>query len=152
MQYRILSLIILLVLSVSGCKKGNEAPDFLRIDYGTSFGFCMGYCKRDISLNIEKIVFTKSGWEDSVVTKECTEVITESDYTRLVRKIDLAAFVALDSVIGCPDCADGGAEWIRIWMSGNVKKVTFEYGNEPREVAKWIDDLRDYLRSFENCN
>ena len=111
----------------------------------------MGYCKRDISITPGKIIFTKSGWGDSVKTRHCDQDISGNDFTALTGKIDLQDFKDLDEVIGCPDCADGGAEWIRIVTAGSDKKVTFEFGNEPDEVKPFIEVLRDYFKGFENC-
>ena len=148
---RIFFISFISILIVYGCKKDTCFCGYLKIEYGTSFGECMGYCKRDISIAPDKIVFTKSGWADSVITRHCDQDLSGDDFKALTGKIDLRDFKDLDEVIGCPDCADGGAEWIRIVTPDLDKKVTFEYGNEPDKVKPFIRILRDYLISFENC-
>jgi hypothetical protein len=42
----------------------------------------------------------------------------------------------MDTVIGCPDCADGGAEWLELGFEKEVKRVTFEYMHEPDAYKK----------------
>ena len=58
-------------------------------------------------------------------------------------------FRNLEEVIGCPDCTDGGVEWIEITTSELSHKVTFEYFNEPEETQNYIDDLRDLMEQYE---
>jgi len=112
----------------------------------------MGYCKHDISITSDKIVFTKSGWIDSLVSRQCNREISLSDFKTLTEEINVTRFQRLGEVIGCPDCTDGGAEWIRIVTEHSDQKVTFEYGNEPDAVKPFIEKLRTYLKEFENCN
>ena len=149
---KLFSYVFILIFISAGCKKDCNCYSILKIEYGVSFGECMGYCRRDISITPDKIVFTKSGWSGSTDTRHCTEKIESRDFESLTGKISVSEFKKLDEVIGCPDCADGGAEWIRIVTPGLDKKVTFEYGNEPVVVHMCIGILRDYLKGFDNCN
>ena len=74
---------------------------------------------------------------------------SSEEWDSLTHLIDPDAFLALDSVIGCPDCADGGAEWIEIEYGDQSHKVSFEYLNAPEVTDPYIDSLRNYLASFE---
>lgn len=57
-------------------------------------------------------------------------------------------FLALPTTIGCPDCADGGAEWLEIELKNGIKhKVTFEYNNEPSLLKDYILKLREMLNA-----
>lgn len=64
----------------------------------------------------------------------------------LVSLIDVSAFQALNEQIGCPDCADGGAEWIEIQVGDTVKRVTFEN----RRTIKGFEALVVELRNLRN--
>lgn len=142
-----------LMVFPQGCLRECNCPaGFVKIEYGTSFGECMGYCVRSISITSDKIVFTKSGWGGDFPAKSCTNEITGAQFNGLTSKIRLDEFNDLDEVIGCPDCADGGAEWIRVVTALTNHKVTFEYWIEPEEVKDFIGLLRDYLSDFENCD
>jgi hypothetical protein len=55
----------------------------------------------------------------------------------------------LDSIIGCPDCADGGAEWFEIVTNDTVERVTIEYGDSLEGLNNYIDLLRSVRHSFQ---
>jgi len=119
--------------------------------YGTSFGECIGYCKRDIKMIPTLIEFTKNGYDlqGKLLEVKSTKNIEESVWNDVADNFDLEAFTALDEVIGCPDCADGGAEWVEVKTGDHVYKVTFEYGNEPEAMNDYIDYLRAYMELFD---
>jgi hypothetical protein len=56
----------------------------------------------------------------------------------------------LDSIFGCPDCADGGAEWIEINTIDKKHKITFEFGKEPEELKSLLGYLKTCLKSIED--
>jgi hypothetical protein len=141
------------VFFAPGCLRECNCPSGItKIEYGTSFGECYGYCKRSISVTAKNISFTKEGWPDEFKPKSCSNPFTREQFIVLTSKIRPDEFNNLDEVIGCPDCADGGAEWIRIVTALTNHKVTFEYWNEPVELKDIIGLLRDYLSDFENCD
>lgn len=77
------------------------------------------------------------------------EIIEHRDDTRLSRiKADLnhfpkKKFLKLQDVYGCPDCADGGAEWLEVQFSdGRVKNVKFDYGSSVEGFEEIISSLR----------
>ncbi|MAG02813.1 hypothetical protein CMI42_05740 [Candidatus Pacearchaeota archaeon] len=116
----------------------------LIIKTGTSFGECLGYCEEDITIVKENIVFHKNGRGQDDLFPEVTEEvpISPEQWNALLNSLDLEKFSSLDDVIGCPDCADGGAEWIEIDNGETTKKVTFEYGDSISEIDSFILSLR----------
>jgi hypothetical protein len=61
-------------------------------------------------------------------------------------------FFELPQTIGCPDCTDGGAEWLEIELAdGRTHKLIYEYGNEPALLKNSVAILRK-LMSKNNCN
>ncbi len=147
-QKRILSALWLAILLLTGCNK-DDSSNIIYIEYGTSFGNCVGYCRKICDITIDGVDYTKSG--ATVETRKCFQPIVYTDFEVLIGMVDLKAFTHLDDRIGCPDCADGGAEWIRIGTPSSVKEVIYEYGKEPDAVKPYIGILRDYLKSIENC-
>lgn len=127
----------------------NPSPEVITIKHGTSFGMCAGYCMKSIKVIPNVISFTASGRD--VETRNCNKVINLEQYNALLKKINIDDFNKLPSTIGCPDCADGGAEWIEITSHGKTNKVTFEYHNEPETVKPYIEELRKIQKSFEEC-
>lgn len=122
------------------------------LSYGTSFGECLGYCVREIIVS-GGITFTKSGWEQDgeLPDSSCNIVFIMDPLPGYLDDIDLDAFRAMDDTIGCPDCADGGAEWLEIGFEGEAKRVTFEYMNEPSELKDIIPSLREAMEGFNDC-
>ena len=144
----------LLVVILTSCEKdekNNLQSDNDYVKYGTSFNMCIGYCVRNVKISDSKIEFEKSGWDldGNLPDISLSESINNDYWIKLVDTIDFDSFLQLDSVIGCPDCADGGAEWIEIKKNDKIYKVTFEYRNEPESVKSFIGYLRTYLASFD---
>ena len=100
------------------------------LSYGTSLGECLGYCKKEVRVG-GNIVFTKSGWglDGALPDSTCTLTFIMDPLPAYVDEINLEDFKNLDDVIGCPDCADGGAEWLELSINDTLKRVTFEYMN-----------------------
>ena len=66
--------------------------------------------------------------------------------------LDEDKVMALPERIGCPDCADGGAEWVIITVGDKTHKVVFEYGKAPAELAAVVAKFRALKETFKNCN
>lgn len=143
--------LLILALTFVSCGKDTTAKA-QEIDYGTSFGMCAGYCVNDISISANKVTFSKKKNGTNTDTKACTKVITETEVKALKGLVKAGDFNKLPEVIGCPDCADGGAEWVALKLDGKFKKVTFEYGKAPDEVKELVIKLREIKESFKDCN
>jgi hypothetical protein len=146
------------VVAVASCRKApnvitiNEEeprspnPHAIMISTGTSFGECAGYCRT--ALAVEEggtLRFVESSWDTlhyPLKQQSGTLDAGELACLRAAVEHDSAAFRQLDSVIGCPDCADGGAEWIEITHGATTKRVTFEYG----KTIPAIQHIQDAMR------
>ena len=67
----------------------------------------------------------------------------------------ITSFNSLDSVYGCPDCADGGAEWLEIITPEWKHSVMVDYSgpNRPAVLENLFAKLRKLsseLSCFEN--
>lgn len=143
----LLSACILSPLSVTDEEPAGERSAGLVLEYGTSFGECLGYCVNELTLTHEEVVLRQRGWEigGTLPDREYTWPMDADRWARITAAFDADAFAALDAVYGCPDCADGGAEWIEAPVEGEPKRVTFEYGDPPAAVADLQALLRDLL-------
>jgi len=120
----------------------------LTIKTGSYFSECFGSCAEDITITSQNIVFHKSmSNQEGLLPDINGDVpITKTEWEVVYDSLDFEKFNSLQDVIGCPDCADGGAEWIEIDNGDTTKKVTFEYGATIPE----IDDLIRELRKIRN--
>src|SRR5690606_4083978 len=162
--------LIILFLSAltAGCSDSSERPlcegsqplnplksnPILRIEYGVSFGFCVGYCITWIEASEASVVYTKAGWHDLApvsCSPDFTCQVWAAKWAELVSAIDTEAFFELDEVIGGPDCLDGGAEWLEITTLKGKHKVTYEYTAPPDAIKPFRDTLFDLKESFNKC-
>ncbi|WP_259016926.1 hypothetical protein [Emticicia fluvialis] len=154
--------IILSTLSFVGCEqqsddvmtKTSKDLNTMVIKHGTSFGMCLGPCKRELTLMGDEASFTiyfNSGRGSQGGDPQTYKEKLTTDYmNELVKSVDFEQFKNLKEVIGCPDCADGGAEWVEITMNDSRHKVTFEHGQDVKEFAPLLKVLREKREYFEN--
>jgi len=134
--------------------EGSPAPEHSTVvKHGTSFGFCIGYCKSEMTIRGVNVTFQRSSWQEDTLhpVRETTAVLRMDEWDAIVRSIDFVQLSKLDTIIGCPDCADGGAEWIEVTDAGYHKKVTFEFGKSLPYIQQLVDRLRaaeERFRSF----
>ncbi|MDO8435184.1 MAG: hypothetical protein Q7S89_00695, partial [bacterium] len=76
--------------------------------------------------------------------------ISSDEWNSLVGALDVKKFNLLPERIGCPDCADGGAEWIEIFDGKATKKVTFEYGASISGIDPFITKLREIRKNVSS--
>ncbi len=105
-----------------------------------------------MTLDTGFITYSRAGWIDTIETVTCSEVLEDSDWNSFLTEIDVNSFFSMPETIGCPDCADGGAEWIEIKLANGEKhKVTFEYMNAPSAFKNYISGLRGLLEESQHC-
>jgi len=139
-----------LLLFLIGCGEPDDqsAPLILsadvRLEIGTSFGFCVGYCRKELIISEDGIVFRKisQGLGVNVSDQQYTLAYSPNDFKSLIAKLDVKRFNELPHTLGCPDCADGGAEWIRIVENGNVKELVMEYGQSVAGLDNFLASVR----------
>jgi hypothetical protein len=144
---RVTILTISLLFIFVSCSDNLDAKtdeDFY-IKYGTSFGFCFGYCQENISISNSELIYKKISRTENndYPFIETHKNLTEQEWSEIKNSFNIESFLALNEYYGCPDCADGGAEWMEIKYEGEVHRVTFEYSNEP-------EILKDYIGLFRN--
>ncbi len=146
--------IVIFCLTATGCNEKDccMLPQESVIRYGTSFGFCIGYCHEQLTITPNSSRYDKTAWnnEDEYPPKECKG--NYSQWQQLNDRIDLKAFYDLPATIGCPDCADGGAEWVEIATESKTHRVTFEYNKAPAAMNRYITLLREQFADMaQSC-
>ncbi|GAB4001267.1 hypothetical protein GCM10028807_57150 [Spirosoma daeguense] len=138
--------------SVSPVSPENLASE-LTIRSGTAFGFCMGYCEKAYVFNGTRVSLTEKapGQLTTPAPRSCESTISEADWNNLVSKSDLETFGKQPAVIGCPDCADGGAEYIELEVGTQKHRVTFPHGETIPGFETLVSDLRKHRESLKEC-
>jgi len=115
-----------------------------------SFGFCAPslYCTSRLELSEQRATLTyESGQQAPLVKRRDLE---PGEWQRLVAALDATRLRALPSRIGCPDCADGGAETLTVaFAEGPSSSVTFEYGQDVPGIAAVQARIRSIREAFD---
>lgn len=124
------------------------------ITSGQSFGECQGLCTQYLVINASQpeVEFVAQPYfvneqDEKLVFQDS---LSQEDWDRILSEINTAEIRALNETYGCPDCADGGAEWIEIADGLGKYKVTFEYGKEVKGIENLIILLRNQRNALSN--
>lgn len=121
----------------------ENTPRIVNLNHGESFGMCSGYCYSEKRYSKSEIIEYRKSWNNIDPAIFDTISYSKKSWNMIIRLIDLEKFKKLPKRIGCPDCTDGGAEWIEIIMSDSSNYIVeFEYHAE----IEGIMDLLKYLR------
>lgn len=148
-------LIYLVLLTGLGLTCSGNRDKAARLEYGNSFGMCVGYCYYEAVYYPGSVTYTRKGGGHGgmLPQKTCVSDITKHHWEAILNSIDIDEFLKLPETIGCPDCADGGAEWISITTAeGQTHRVTFEYGNYPEPLKEIMNELTQLKEQSEECD
>ena len=122
----------------------------IQINSGTSYGECWGYCVFELELDNSNALFAASSWNsyDEYSDLILEDNLDQESWQQLVALIDFEYFQSLDDIYGCPDCADGGAEFIEIIYDGVSKEVTFEAYSAIDGIQELTILLRDLREDY----
>lgn len=134
-------------VSLTACASEQAAPpaSVSQIVSTTSFGMCQGYCSTRLEIaDGEAVLIREAGGRGprTLPTQRFTATLTPSewaDISRLAANTDLSP---LPPVIGCPDCADGGAESLTIARGGETHSVSFDHGATVAAAQPLLDRVR----------
>jgi len=150
-----LTLLVSLLLSASCSKITEQAvTDAIIIRSGTSFGMCVGdKCRKDYVLTGTTVTLTQSGngRGTPLPPKTCQQSLSSVDWNNLKAAVNLSAFTQQPAVLGCPDCADGGAEYIELEEGDTKHRVTFPYGQTIPGFEPLVTALRQQRNQFDGC-
>lgn len=144
------SLFLLSACAGAEVTTGSFGDEPFVVRTGTSFGMCLGYCSRTLEIAETEMVFRESSREpDRYPARTRSGTITRQEWDTIAALAGSREFAALQESYGCPDCADGGAEFIEVERDGRVQRVVFEYGDTLPGVAALQARLRALRGRFE---
>ena len=132
---------------LAACDDGAvEARGVSQVVSTTSFGMCMGYCKTRLEISEGEVVLVREPGGRGGVTlpvQRFAEKLSASQWQEIARLAEAAKFDGLPAVIGCPDCADGGAESLTVMGVGAAKTVSFDHGAKIEALQPLLDRVRE---------
>jgi hypothetical protein len=156
MKARIIRHALLVVMMLGGisCSIDSDIPSAdseydMLIHSGTSYGMCFGYCVRNLELSGTDATYTMLSFNSNEYPlKSIAGEITLNEWNEITAEIDEELITSMNDVYGCPDCADGGAEWIEIITVSYSKKITFEVSDVPGSIKNLVNKLRTIRNRF----
>jgi len=127
----------------------SEETAIISITHGTNFGHCRGYCRKEVIFSEDKVQYIESS-VDSGKNPEKKEQFdyTETQWKNLSGKVNPESFEKLEETYGCPDCADGGSEYIEIKTLKGTKRVTIEFNKEAPQLEPLLTELRTQRKAL----
>lgn len=159
MNLLLASIVWMAVLTLGRCTQNTEltpadtaSTNAVIIRTGTSFGMCVGYCQSDYVFNGTSATLTQNGTRtQQAPTKTCQTTISQADWDALRALVNVDAFSSKPTTLGCPDCADGGAEYIELQMGDQKHRVTFEFNKTIPGFEPLVNALRKRREAFKEC-
>jgi hypothetical protein len=143
-------LLLSLALVAAGCAAVRPAPGAPAsgtpaLEWGSSFGMCVGYCATRLVVTPDgTATLTETGTRSGEIAPRVrARALTEAERAGLAAATAASRIAATDT-LGCPDCADGGAEYVE--TGGH--RVTFEYGGDAGPATPLASALRAVRETF----
>lgn len=146
-KFAALSVFAALTLTACATAAVPQQPNVTRVVSTTSFGMCVGYCTTELEITEGQAVLARlarggRGAPDSLPPQRFTMQLSASEWQDIQRLAAAADFDALPDVVGCPDCADGGAEGLAVEDAEGAESVSLEFRANVREVQPLLTRVR----------
>ncbi len=140
---------VLTLFVLASCQRVTTEPSAItKITSTTSFGMCVGYCKTTLEITETEAVLIREaygrGAGADLPLQRLTTPLSAQEWQDIAAAATAAAaaFDTLPERIGCPDCADGGAESLTLLGPGRDKSVTFDFGASIAGVQPLLEQVR----------
>jgi hypothetical protein len=104
---------------------------------------CVGYCTTRLELSEGQAVLIREArggrGASDLPDQRFTATLSAAEWEELSRLAANADLSPLPEMIGCPDCADGGAESLTI---DGGRTITFDHGANITEAAPLLERVR----------
>lgn len=133
------------LLALSACVNAAapQPAQISRIVSTTSFGMCLGYCTTTLEISEHEAVLIREARDgrgaSDLPDQRFTTTLTPAEWAELSRLAASTDMSALPPTIGCPDCADGGAETLSI---NGAAPTNFEYNATIPEAQALLTRVR----------
>ena len=128
---------------VAGCALFHPAPALPSVALDASYGMCQGYCATRLAVSPDGVVtFTEMDRRADVPDRVRERTLTAAERADVAEALASASVVS--DTLGCPDCADGGAETVEL----GDQRVTFDAGGDAGAAMPLAEALRAIRETF----
>lgn len=158
---RLTMLLPIAALAMSACATAPapSTASVTRVVSTTSFGMCIGYCTTRLELTEGQAVLIREprGGRGGAINHHAepqrfSRALSDAEWRDIQRLAAQTDLTAVPDVVGCPDCADGGAEGLTIEGPGGAESVSLEFRAdlpEAQALLNRVRALRDQLTPAE---
>lgn len=142
------ALVAAAALSLGACDNevGASASGVSKVVSTTSFGMCVGYCTTQLDITESEAVLTRTSrggrGAQELPDQRFTKKLSPAEWQDIANLAEATKLDGLPETIGCPDCADGGAESLTIVGSKGEKKITFDHGAAIDQAKPLLEKVR----------
>lgn len=140
-----LPLVLVSATALAAAACGDGPGDSTRVEvveWTSSFGFCppAAYCTTRLRVSGGQAVLTLESRESPTVTNSARlDAVEETSLRDAALRV---RFDRLAPVLGCPDCADGGAETLSVITGRGENTVRFEFNASVDELEPLLGQVR----------
>lgn len=138
-----------LFLAACASTPATGAASVDRIVSTTSFGMCVGYCSTRLEISENEAVLIRQarggrGNPNNLPDQRIAAPITSAEWQEISALAAQTRLDALPETIGCPDCADGGAESLAIVRDGQgaPRTITFDFNGDVAGADPLLQRIR----------
>jgi len=146
---RLTMLLPIAALALASCASAAAPSQTVtRVVSTTSFGMCVGYCTTRLEITEGQAVLIREARggrgapQPAPPEQRFTRPLSATEWQEIQQLAAAADLHALPDVVGCPDCADGGAEGLTIEGTGGVESVSFEFRADLEPVQRLLNRVR----------
>lgn len=108
---------------------------------------CVGYCTTRLEISQGRATLIREarggrGAPQNLPEQRFNAVLTPDEWDAFEQLAANTNFTGLPPVIGCPDCADGGAESLAIQGEGAPRTISFEFGASVPQADPLLQRVR----------
>ena len=132
--------------SLAACGNAAQAPAVRQVVSTTSFGMCAGYCATRLEISEGQAILTRTNHGGrggkGLPDQQFRAVLEANEWQEIERLANTTKLDGLPAVIGCPDCADGGAESLTIVRPDGAQTISFDYGADIAQAQPLLERVR----------
>jgi hypothetical protein len=147
-------------LALSACATSAATPptSVTRVVSTTSFGMCVGYCTTRLEITEGEAVLIREARggrgapNPSLQPQRSSTPLTPAEWQEIQRLAAATDLTIVPDTVGCPDCADGGAEGLTIESPTGAESVSLEFRADlpaAQPLLNRVRALRDQLTPQE---
>lgn len=143
---------VAMALALSACASPAATPpaSVTRVVSTTSFGMCVGYCSTRLEISEGQAVLirdSRGGRGGAVLPEQRFNTpLTPAEWQDIQTLAAATDLTTVPDTVGCPDCADGGAEGLTIESPSGAESVSLEF----RAALPAAQPLLDRVRALRD--